>query len=146
MSDASLLSLSRKLTVVLAFVSLAIAMGVAMVNHKQGVFWFIIFGWSGIAATFCPVIILSLYWSRLTALGAKVAMIAGFLSVPIFKFAVPAISAEAKDIISALDVLAPAFVVSFAVAIVASLLDTKGQNQVRGVADELAEAGGRPPS
>ncbi|HED52966.1 MAG TPA: sodium/proline symporter, partial [Phycisphaerales bacterium] len=64
LSDASLLSLSRKLTVVLAFVSLAIAMGVALVNHQQGVFWYIIFGWSGIAATFCPVIILSLYWSR----------------------------------------------------------------------------------
>ena len=53
------------------------------------IFWFVIFGWSGIAATFCPVIILSLFWKDFNAKGALATMIVGFLSVPFFKFIMP---------------------------------------------------------
>jgi len=144
MPDEKLVSLSRKVTVGLALVAFLIGIGIIAYDKENGVFWIIIFGWSGIAATFCPTIILSLFWGRLTAMGAKCAMVAGFLAVPIFKFAAPpALRAAGLDdyvgYLADLDVLLPSFVVGFAVAIVVSLLDRAGQEKVRGALDDLRE-------
>ena len=86
-----LTSLSRKVTLAMALVALALAMIVAITTPERTIFWFVIFGWSGIAASFCPAIILSLFWKGYTELGAMVSMIVGFLSVPFFKFIMPSI-------------------------------------------------------
>ncbi|MDT8399209.1 MAG: sodium/proline symporter [Pseudomonadales bacterium] len=148
MPDDTLLRLSQRATLVLALLAYAIGMGILLHDAENGVFWIIIFGWSGIAATFCPVIILSLYWRRLTALAAKLAMVAGFLAVPLFKFAAPPLLqvlgwTNGTAYLEALDVLFPAFLVSGLVAIMVSLLDHKGQLQLDGVAVELDAAGKR---
>ena len=142
MSDERLMSLSRKVTIGLSLVSFLVGIGILWVDKEKGVFWTIIFGWSGIAATFCPVMILSLFWSKLTALGAKLAMIAGFLAVPLFKFAAPPLLHSFElDIwaqyLADLDVLLPSFVIGFAVAISVSLFDKPGQARLVGVAEEL---------
>ncbi len=50
----------------MSVVALIIAMVIAKISPDRTVFWMVIFGWSGIAATFCPVIILSLFWNGLT--------------------------------------------------------------------------------
>ena len=89
--ENSLMGLSKKVTLVLAFLALAVALLVSILSPDRTVFWFIIFGWSGIAATFCPVIILSLFWDGYTENGAIASMITGVLCVPIFKFIIPAI-------------------------------------------------------
>ena len=68
-----------------------VALLVSILSPDRTVFWFIIFGWSGIAATFWPVIILSLFWDGYTENGAIASMITGFLCVPIFKFIIPTI-------------------------------------------------------
>lgn len=142
MDDARLVSLSRKVTIALSLIAFAIGMGIIMYDKENGVFWIIIFGWSGIAATFCPTMILSLLWSKLTSLGAKCAMVAGFLSVPTFKFAAPhVLNDELQGYLADLDVLLPSFLVGFTVAVVVSLLDKKGQEQLVGVEDDLREAG-----
>ena len=148
MGDDTLVKLSQRLTLVLALVAYAMGMGILLYNQEEGVFWIIIFGWSGIAATFCPTMILSLFWSKLTALGAKCAMIAGFLAVPAFKFGIPPLLtavglAEVNTYLTELDVLFPAFVVSFAVAIAVSVMDRAGQAKLEGVADDLRFAAGR---
>ncbi|MEM7104026.1 MAG: sodium/proline symporter [Bacteroidota bacterium] len=83
--------MSRVVTVALAVFALGIALTVAITTPSRTIFWFVIFGWSGIAATFCPVIILSLFWKGYTEKGAIASMVTGFLCVPIFKFVVPAI-------------------------------------------------------
>jgi sodium/proline symporter len=145
MSDEKLVSTSRRVTVVLALIAYAVGMGILLYDKDQGIFWTIIFGWSGIAATFCPTMILSLFWSRLTSLGAKCAMVAGFLSVPIFKFAVPpllvAIGHEAwAGYLEALDVLLPSFAIGFVVAIGVSVFDRAGQRRVSGALDDLKES------
>ncbi len=142
MTDQQLVSTSRKVTVVLALIAYAMGMGILVYDKDQGVFWTIIFGWSGIAATFCPTIILSLFWSKLTARGAKSAMVSGFLGVPIFKFGVPHLFAligrdEWVGYLGALDVLLPSFAIGFVVAIVVSLTDTQGQQRVAGALDDL---------
>lgn len=162
MSDEKLVSLSRKVTIALSLVAFAIGIGLLLRDREKPLFWIIIFGWSGIAATFCPTMILSLFWSKLTSMGAKCAMVAGFLGVPLFSFVIPpllksldppapspeeiaaGITAETStffsDIagyLSALDVLLPSFLIGFAVAVVVSHLDKKGQAQLEGVEDDL---------
>jgi len=145
MSDERLMTLSRRVTIALSLVSFAVGIGIMLYDKDNGVFWAIMFGWSGIAATFCPTMILSLYWSGLTARGAKFAMAAGFLAVPLFKFAAPSllVSADLADWaerLKDLDVLLPSFIVGFVVAIVVSVLDKKGRARMAGVSDELDEA------
>lgn len=148
MSDERLLKLSHVVTVVLSVISFAIGMAILLRDRHEPLFWIVIFGWSGIAATFCPTMILSLFWSRLTARGARCAMIAGFLMVPVMKFVVPPLLERAglqtlAEYLAALDVLLPAFLVGFGVAIVVSLLDRRGQARLDGVAEDLASASGR---
>lgn len=89
LSIEQLTGLSKKVTLGMALAALAIAMLVAVASPNRTIFWFVIFGWSGIAATFCPVIILSLFWKEFNARGALSAMVVGFLSVPFFKFVMP---------------------------------------------------------
>jgi sodium/proline symporter len=122
MSDEALLGRSRVVTFALAATALCIAFVVAILVPGRTVFWFAIFGWSGISATFCPTMILSLFWSRLTSRGALAAMLAGFVSVPFFKFVAPMLPIVG-DAFAALSELPPAFVVSLLVAIVVSLTD-----------------------
>ena len=88
---SDLTTLSRKVTLVLAILALIVALIVAVTTPGRTIFWFVIFGWSGIAASFCPAIVLSLFWSRYTEKGALASMIVGFLSIPIFKFVLPAL-------------------------------------------------------
>ena len=145
MSDEELMSLSRKVTLALSLASFLVGIGILLYNKEKGVFWTIIFGWSGIAATFCPTMILSLYWSKLTALGAKCAMVAGFLSVPVLEFVVPSIlegqgMTDWNQYLTDLDVLLPSFLVGFIVAVVVSLADKSGQERLHGIRAELIES------
>ncbi|MFH1725453.1 MAG: sodium/proline symporter [Elusimicrobiota bacterium] len=72
-SDKSLTGLSRVMTVILCVGALAFAL-----TETRLVFWFVLFGWAGISAVFCPVIVLSLFWKGLTRAGALAGMATGF--------------------------------------------------------------------
>ncbi len=101
-----LMGLSKKVTLALAILALIVALCVSVLSPTRTVFWFVIFGWSGIAATFCPVIILSIFWKNYTEKGAIASMITGFLCIPFFKFVVPGFSSFEPYIIK-LDVMLP---------------------------------------
>ena len=111
--------LSRWVTLGLAILSLVLAMIVAVVSPDRTIFWFAIFGWSGIAATFCPAVILSLFWRGYTVTGAICSIVVGFLSIPIFKFVVQDID-SIGSYFTALEALPPAFIASLLVGILAS--------------------------
>jgi sodium/proline symporter len=116
-TEAELSRINRIITLILAIFALIIALLVAMAVPGRTIFWFVIFGWSGIAATFCPTIILSLFWKKFNEKGAIASMIAGFLSVPIFKFGMTSI--ESVGIyFEKLDVLGPSFLVAFIVGVI----------------------------
>ncbi len=119
--DTELVGLGRKVTFALATVALVIAASVAILVPGRTVFWFVIFGWSGIAATFCPTVILSLFWRGMTASGALAAMISGFAAVPFFKFVAPQLPGVGAEF-GALEELTPAFAVSMVVGVVVSVL------------------------
>lgn len=80
---------SRLITLGIAVSALAISLTVASFVPGRTIFWFAIFGWSGIAATFCPMMILSLFWDKYNEKGAIASMITGFFSIPFFKFVMP---------------------------------------------------------
>ncbi len=144
LADDKLVPLSRQATVGLALVALAIALTVAMITPDRTVFWFVIFGWSGIAATFCPTMILSLYWSGFTRRGALAAMIAGFLSVPLFKFGAPELPVVGVYF-AELAELTPAFLVSALAGVGFSVTDHAGRERLKGIEQELGQAADRAP-
>lgn len=119
LKDGELTKISRWVTLLMALIALGLAMTIAVVSPERQVFWVIIFGWSGIAATFCPVIILSLFWKNYTEKGAIASMISGFLCVPLFKF----VFQEMEGVgiyFQKLDVLAPSFLIAMIVGVVVS--------------------------
>ena len=131
LSDAAVFRWVSRLTLALSAVALALALGVALATGRQPIFWFVIFGWSGIAATFCPTIILSLAWPRFTLRGAQAAMVAGFLSVPFFEFVAPGLPGVGATF-AALEEMAPSFLVSGVVGIAVSLADRTGRRRLEG--------------
>ncbi len=119
LKDEDLTKFSRIITVVMAMAALGIAILLYNLYPDRQVFWIMIFGWSGIAATFCPVIILSLFWKGYSEKGAIASMVTGFLSVILFKFVVSnmdGIGAYFKE----LDVLAPSFALAMIVGYIVS--------------------------
>jgi sodium/proline symporter len=121
LKDEDLTKFSRFVTVGMALVALGIAILLYNLYPDRHVFWIMIFGWSGIAATFCPVIILSLFWKGYTEKGAIASMITGFISVIVFKFVVPGIEGIGVYF-KELDVLAPSFALAMIVGFVVSKL------------------------
>lgn len=81
--------ISKISTLVMASLALAVAISVANLTPERTIFWFVLVGFHGIAASFCPTIILSLFWSGLSEKGALASMICGFIGVLIFKFIIP---------------------------------------------------------
>ena len=123
--ESALVGRSRLMTFGLALAALAVALTVAVTTPDRTIFWFVIFGWSGIAATFCPTIILSLFWRGFTGRGALAAMVVGFAGVPLFKFAAPLLP-EAGPFFAALGELPPAFLLSALAGVIVSRLDPIG--------------------
>lgn len=83
--------ISKLTTFIMASFALFVAITVANLTPERTIFWFVLVGFHGIAASFCPTIILSLFWKGLSEKGAIASMIVGFLGVLIFKFIVPSI-------------------------------------------------------
>ena len=111
LKDADLTRFSRLVTLSMAIAALGIAILLYNLYPDRQVFWIMIFGWSGIAATFCPVIILSLFWTGYSEQGAIASMITGFVSVIVFKFVVSNIAGIGEYFVQ-LDVLAPSFLLA----------------------------------
>lgn len=127
LKEANLSFLSRVVTLSLAILALVLALLVASLSPDRTVFWFSIFGWSGIAATFCPMIILSLFWRSYNTSGAISSMIVGFLSVPFFQFVMtnPRYFPELAIYFEKLDVLFPSFILSAFAGFLVSYLGSK---------------------
>ncbi len=110
-ADDKLTKISRYVTLAMAVLSLLIAFGMAYFSPDRQVFWVMIFGWSGIAASFCPVIILSIFWKGYSEAGAIASIISGFLGVILFKFVINKLDGIGIYF-ERIDVLAPSFVIA----------------------------------
>lgn len=112
---------SRVITLILALLALVIALIIAVSSPDRTIFWFAIFGWSGIAATFCPTIIMSIFWKGFNEKGAIASMITGFIAVPIFKFGATALDGIGIYF-EKLGELGPAFILAIIVGVSVSLI------------------------
>jgi len=65
-----------------------VAITVSIASPDRTIFWFVIFGWAGIAATFCPMMLMSLFWTKFTERAAIAAMVTGFSMTMICKFVI----------------------------------------------------------
>ena len=120
-SSRVLTRLSRQVTLVLGLFALAIAWAVSLVAPDRTIFWYVIFGWSGLAATFCPMMILSLLWRRYNVYGAVASMVSGIVAIPVFAFAVPLVP-RWGPVLARAEELAPSFAVSLVAGIVVTVV------------------------
>jgi sodium/proline symporter len=114
LSSVSAARLCRSITVALAIAAMLLAFTVSVISPDRTIFWFVIFGWAGIAATFCPMIILSLFWAKFTERAAIASMLAGFLGTLFFKFVVQGLESVGPYFL-ALETLPPSFLLSLLV-------------------------------
>ena len=135
LKDKDLANMSRLVTLVMAIAALSIAILLYNLYPDRQIFWVIIFGWSGIAATFCPVIILSLFWKGYSEKGAIASMVTGFSSVMFFKFVVSNIEGIGDYFIE-LDVLAPSFAMAMIVGYIVSKI-FPAKNRIITVSDSI---------
>ena len=108
LGDRAAAAMCRKMTLGMAALALGLAITVSVLSPDRTIFWFVIFGWSGIAATFCPMIILALFWPRFTEAGAIASMLAGFSMTIISKFVLQEINGIGEYFL-AVETMPPSF-------------------------------------
>src|SRR5699024_6557041 len=91
------------------------------------------FAWAGFGAAFGPMILMSLYWKRVTAMGALAGMIAG-AAVSYVWGTVPAI----KEAINLYEII-PGVIAHFVVAIIVSLLTKNPDPEVAEEFEQMRE-------
>lgn len=142
LTDNHAARLCRYITIVLAASALGLAILVSVLSPDRTIFWFVIFGWAGIAATFCPMIILSLFWPRFTERAAIAAMIAGFSMTMISKFVLQSMEGIGPYF-TALETMPPSFLSALLVGYVVTIMwpDEELEAQYRADLASIGHAG-----
>jgi sodium/proline symporter len=109
-----LVLLSRLVTLVVGLVGVAIALRQDPANPVGVVFWLVLYAWGGLAAAFGPLLVLSVYWKKVTRPAAIAGMISGGATVIVWK--------NVSVLSEFLYELVPGVVVSLVVIVVVSLL------------------------
>jgi sodium/proline symporter len=121
LSNQRAAALCRMVTVTMAALALLLAITISILSPDRTIFWFAIFGWSGIAATFCPMMVLSLFWAGFTERAAIASMITGFSMTMISKFVLQELDGVGAYFI-ALETMPPSFfsalIVGYVVAVI----------------------------
>ncbi|MFB6070011.1 MAG: sodium/proline symporter [Halanaeroarchaeum sp.] len=128
-SDRAIMVVSRATLVVI------IGVAVWMASPSGQVFNVILGGWGGIGASFGPVIIASLYWKRLTKLGAYAGIIVGMVTVAGWI----TVNLGALNVLYA---LVPGFVLSSIAVVVVSLLDSPPSDAIQDEFETAVESSG----
>ncbi len=73
LSHEKIIFVSRLTVLLLGLGAMFIALG-----ESRVIFWFVLFAWSGLGASFGPLILFTLYWKKVTRQGAIAGMLTGF--------------------------------------------------------------------
>ena len=133
-SDKEVLWVSRIMLLAVSAVGIVIAL-----DENSVIFTLVAFAWAGFGATFGPVMLTSLFWKRTTWRGAVAGMVAGAVSVFVWRLLIKPMGG-----IFGIYELLPAFLVSLAVIVIVSLLDKEPSAEIAAEFDEakrLATAG-----
>jgi len=127
--DNELVWISRFAVVGIAAIAFLIAM-----EPKSSVLGLVAYAWGGFGAAFGPLIILSLFWKRMTHKGAIGGIITGGLTVLVWK----QIHGGIFDIYEIL----PGFVFSVIIIIAVSLMDNRPSQEILDEFDKVGDNGG----
>lgn len=122
-SDRELVWVSRSTVIGVAAVACVIAL-----KPDSSVLELVSYAWAGFGATFGPLILMSLYWKRMTRNGAIAGIIGGGVTVLIWK--------RLEGGLFDLYEIVPGFVVSIACILLFSLLDRKPTDDIQTRFDE----------
>ena len=111
----------RAMVLAVALIALAIAR-----DPESRVLGLVSYAWAGFGAAFGPVVLLSLFWKRMTRNGALAGVISGALTVILW-----------KESGSALYEIVPGFVVATVAIVVASLLDRAPPAEVQATHEQV---------
>lgn len=94
------------------------------------------FAWAGFGAAFGPLILLSLFWRRLTSAGAIAGMIAGAVVVGIW--------GQTEALSSAMYEIVPGFIACLVVAVAVSLFTAREDDEIQREFTEMAQKASAP--
>lgn len=106
----------------MAVLVVSIVAGILAWNPDNSVLNLVSFAWAGFGAAFGPIILLSLYWRKLTNYGAISGMITGAVTAFIW--------GKVEVLTSALYEIVPGFIVCLLVAVVVSLMTYKRNQDI----------------
>ena len=118
----------RVAVIVIAIVAYSISL-----NPDSSVFKVVSFAWAGLGATFGPVILASLFWRRATANGALAGVIAGGVTVLVWK------NLSSLGGIFSLYEIVPAFALSLLAIVVVSLIDKEPSSEITDMFDRVQQ-------
>ncbi len=130
-SDKEMLWAGRIIVVVIA----AVAFIIASSPSCKGIMALVSCAWAAFGSAFGPVILLALYWKRLTYAGALAGIIAGFVADAVWYIFL----SEKTGIYE----LVPGFIFSFAVVIAVSLLTKKPDAEVAALFEKVRNQSAR---
>lgn len=116
-SEKELIWVSRGTVILVSIIAYILAL-----NPDSSVLDLVSYAWAGFGAAFGPVVILSLFWKRMTKLGALGGMICGGITVIIWK--------NIEGGIFNLYEIVPGFILSIIVIVVISILDKEPSKEI----------------
>ncbi|MFC0523658.1 sodium/proline symporter PutP [Pontibacillus salicampi] len=122
-SERELVWVGRISVAVIALLAIILAYGA-----EKSVLELVSYAWAGFGASFGPIILLSLFWKKLTRNGAMFGILSGAATVVIWKLFI-------KDAFALYEIV-PGFLICGIVAIVVSLMGTEPSDEIKQEFDE----------
>jgi sodium/proline symporter len=127
-SQRELVWVSRVAVIVIALIAFVIAL-----DPQSKVLDLVSYAWGGFGATFGPIILLSLFWSRMTRAGAVAGIIAGGVTVIVWKN----LSGGMFDLYE----IVPGFLISVVAIVVVSLAGAPPSREIQEEFARVRQAG-----
>lgn len=129
-SETILVRVSRLVTLLIGAAAFLVALRQDPNATGGLVFWLVLFAWAGLGASFGPLLVLSLYWKRVTRAGAYAGIAVGAATTLVWHY-VPSLK-------NALYELVPAFFLSLAAVYIVSRITAPPPEAIRARADDAA--------
>lgn len=123
-SDKELVFVGRLAVLIVAIVGVSLSL-----NPSDTILGLVGYAWAGFGSAFGPVLLLALYWKRMTKWGALVGMIVGAVTVLIW--------ANTKVLADFIYEMVPGFFLSLLAVVVVSLLTKKPDEEIHQKFDEM---------
>ncbi len=122
-------ALSQRQSMFAARVTVIVISILAMIiarDPSSSIFKIVAFAWAGFGASFGPLVLASLFWKRATFEGALAGMVAGGVSIFVWKFLVAPLGG-----VFGIYELLPAFLISFLVLVAVSLMTEPDEEVIK---------------